>query len=61
MTSEDWNLSEIVFGIALISPLDEALAAMLSSGASVPAAPLQATISGIIGVGLVLHGATVLK
>jgi len=54
-------MGEIAFGIALISPLDEAAAAMLSGGASTPAAPLQAVVSGIIGIGLVLHGTKVLK
>lgn len=61
MTSEKWDTGEIALGIALISPLDEIAAGVVSGGASTPTAPLQGAISALIGFGLILHGAKVIK
>lgn len=60
MTREvDWN--EVAVGIALISPLDELLGALITEGASTPVIPVQHTVSSALGIYAILHGFKVIK
>lgn len=57
---KDWDLGLISAGIVLISPIDEIITGVISGGASVPVAPLQGTVSALVGGAMILKGMKVL-
>lgn len=56
-----WNIPEIALGLALISPIDEALVGTASGGLATPVLPLQGAASTVLGAVMILKGTNIIK